>query len=137
MQLLMAVLADRSDLVDGKSSLIGLFQSVVAQTFPTTLHGVLAIRVAFEADAADRVRVTAALRRASADGSEDHGQIELDAFVPPASATQPLRGIDVTIDLEGTELPGPGLYTFEVTVDDRPVASVPLSAVRLAEAARA
>lgn len=129
----MAVLADRSDLVEGKASLIGIFQSIVASSFPTQLHGVLAIRVAVDPDEADWVEVSTALRR---DGAE-LGALSMSAFVPPPTPTQPLRGIDVTIDLEGTELPEPGLYTFEVAVDGRPVASVPLSVLRLAAAGRA
>lgn len=133
MQLLMAVLADRSDLVEGRASLIGIFQSVVASSFPTELHGVLAIRVAMDADEAEWVEVSAALRR---DGA-DLGELSLSAFVPPATPAQPLRGIDVTVDLEGTELPEPGLYTFEVAVDGRPIATVPLSVLSLGPGARA
>ena len=129
----MAVLADRSDLVEGKASLIGIFQSLVASAFPTTLNGVLAIRVAMDADEAEWVEVRAALRR---DGAE-YGDLSIPAFVPPATPSQPLRGIDVTIDLEGTELPEPGLYTFEIAVDGTPVATVPLSVLRLGTAARA
>lgn len=129
----MAVLADRSDLVEGKASLIGIFQSVVASAFPTELHGVLAIRVAMDADEADWVEVSAELRR---DGTA-LGDLSMSAFVPPATPSQPLRGIDVTVDLEGTELPQPGLYTFEIAVDGRPIATVPLSVLRLGPAAHA
>lgn len=129
----MAVLADRSELVEGKASLIGIYQSVVASAFPTALHGVLAIRVAMGADDPDLVEVSAALRR---DGTE-HGELSMSALVPPGTPSQPLRGIDVTIDLEGTELPEPGLYTFEIAVDGTPVATVPLSVLRLGAPARA
>ena len=133
MQLLMAVLADRNDLVEGKASLIGIFQSIVASEFPTTLHGILAIRVAIEPDEPEVVEVSARLRR----GELDFGELAIDAFVPPASHAQPLRGLDVTIDLEGTELPEPGLYTFEVAVGGQAVASVPLSVLGMGAAARA
>jgi hypothetical protein len=132
-QLLMAALADRSELVDGKANLMGLFQSIVAAHFPTVLHGVLAIRVAVDADEAEWVEVAATLRHAG----EEYGEISVAAFVPPATAGQPLRGIDVTIDLEGTELPEPGLYTFEVAVGGEHVASVPLSALATASPGRA
>jgi hypothetical protein len=126
-QLLMAVLADRNDLVEGKASLIGIFQSIVASSFPTTMHGILAIRVAVDPDEPEVVEVSARLHR----GDVDFGELAIDAFVPPASHAQPLRGLDVTIDLEGTELPEPGLYTFEVAVGGMPVASVPLSVVAM------
>jgi hypothetical protein len=132
-QLLMAALADRSELIDGKANLMGLFQSIVSSRFPTALHGVLAIRVAMDADEAEWVEVSAALRH----GGEDLGEVSMAAFVPPGTPAQPLRGIDVTIDLEGTELPGPGLYTFEVAVDGRHVASVPLSVLSMAAPGRA
>lgn len=129
----MAVLADRNDLVEGKASLIGIFQSIVASEFPTTLHGILAIRVAVEADEPEVVEVSARLRR----GELDLGELAIDAFVPPASDAQPLRGLDVTIDLEGTELPQPGLYIFEVAVGGQHVASVPLSVLAMGAPARA
>ena len=41
MRTLMAVLADRAEEVDGKGSVIGIFQAVSAKRFPTTLNGVL------------------------------------------------------------------------------------------------
>jgi hypothetical protein len=132
-QLLMATLADRSELVDGKANLMGLFQSIVASRFPTALHGVLAIRVSVDEDEAEWVEVSATLRR----GDEDFGEVSISAFVPPASPGQPLRGIDVTIDLEGTELQEPGLYTFEVAVGGEHVASVPLSALAMGVPGRA
>ena len=133
MQLLMAALADRSELVDGKANLMGLFQSIVASRFPTALHGVLAIRVAVDPDEAEWVEVSATLRH----GEQEFGEGSMAAFVPPATPAQPLRGIDVTIDLEGTELPEPGLYTFEVSVGANHVASVPLSALAMAAPGRA
>ena len=129
----MAVLADRNVLDDGKASLIGLFQSIAASEFPTAMHGVLAIRVAVDADEAEWVQVSAALRH----GAEDLGELAMDAYVPPGTSAQPLRGLDVTIDLEGTELPEPGVYSFEVRVDGEHVASVPLSVVALSAPARA
>ena len=128
----MAALADRSELVDGKANLMGLFQSIVASEFPTALHGVLAIRVAVDADEAEWVEVSASLRH----GTENLGEVSMAAFVPPATASQPLRGIDVTIDLEDTERPEPGLYTFEVAVGSEHVASVPLSALAMAAPGR-
>ena len=129
----MAVLADRSELIEGKASLIGIFQSIVASRFPTTLHGVLAIRVAVDADEAEFVEVSATLRR----DAIELGALSMTASVPPVTPAQPLRGLDVTIDLDGTELPEPGLYTFDVTVDGRSVATVPLSVLPTAGVARA
>ena len=49
-------------------------------------------------------------------------------FAPPKSALQPLRGIDITIDLRGTLLPTPRVFHFEIWADDLLRASVPLSA---------
>ena len=44
------------------------------------------------------------------------------------SPLQPLRGVDVTVDLRGTFLPVPGVYRFEVWCQDALHAIVPLSA---------
>ena len=129
----MAVLADASDEVEGKTRLVGIFQSLVVSQFPTALQGVLAIRVAFERDDPEFVEVVATFRR----GLDQLAELSVPAFVPPATFAQPLRGLDVTIDLAGTRIFEPGVYAFDVAVDGDELASVPLSIVRAGPVARA
>lgn len=124
----MTVLADASEERNGKGSVLGIFQAVTAPRFPTTLNGVLVLR--FSLDEAEEADVEGVLIDTRLIGPDDEelATLEVAADVPPKSALQPLRGIDVTVDLRGTLLPAPGLYRFEVWVDDELQAVVPLSA---------
>ena len=128
MRTLMAVLADRAEEVDGKGSVIGIFQAVTAKRFPTTLNGVLVLRFSLD-DPEDENTDGVILdnRLIGPDGGQLASMKVADS-APPKSALQPLRGIDITIDLRGTLLPTPGVYRFEIWADDRLRASVPLSA---------
>ena len=124
----MAVLADRAEEVDGKGSVIGIFQAVTARRFPTTMGGVLALRFSLEDEADAGVEgLVIDTRLMGPDGSR-LATLQIATFVEPKSALQPLRGVDVTVDLRGTLLPVPGVYRFEVWSDDVLHAIVPLSA---------
>src|SRR5690348_7851441 len=113
MRTLMAVLADRAEEVDGKGSVIGIFQAVTAQRFPTTLSGVLALRFTFvEPEDAESEGVILETRFIGRDGSQLAKGHVADA-VPAKTPVQPLRGIDIRIDLRGTLLPVPGVYRIE------------------------
>ena len=124
----MAVLADRAEEVDGKGSVIGIFQAVTAKRFPTTLNGVLVLRFSLDdqEDEADE-GVILDSRLIGPDGKE-LAAMQVADVAPPRTALQPLRGIDVTIDLRGTLLPVPGVYRFEIWAKDQLRAVVPLSA---------
>lgn len=124
----MAVLADRVEEVDGKGSVIGIFQAVTAKRFPTTLNGVMVLRFSLddpEDDAHEGVVLES--RFVGPDGTT-LASMQVADDAPPRSALQPLRGIDVTIDLRGTLLPAPGVYRFEIWARDQLRAVVPLSA---------
>jgi hypothetical protein len=124
----MSVLADRAEEVDGKGSVIGIFQAVAATRFPTTLNGFLVLRLSLddpEDDGADGVVLEN--RLIGPDGAQ-LAAMQVADFAPPRTASQPLRGIDITIDLRGTLLPTPGVYRFEVWAGDELRAVVPLAA---------
>ena len=125
----MSVLADRAEEVDGKGSVIGIFQAVTARRFPTTLNGDLVLRFSLDdAEDADVDGVILDSRFIGPDGVQ-LASMEVADFAPPASELQPLRGIDITIDLRGTLLPTPGVYRFEVWAGGQLRAVIPLSAV--------
>jgi hypothetical protein len=128
MRTLMAILADRAEEVDGKGSVIGIFQAVTARRFPTTMSGVLALRFSFDDPEDDEVDgVVLDSRLIGPDGSR-LATMQVADFAPPRTPVQPLRGIDVTIDLRGTLLPTPGVYRFEIWERDQLRAVVPLGA---------
>jgi hypothetical protein len=128
MRTLMAVLADRAEEVDGKGSVIGIFQAVTAKRFPTTLSGVLALRFSFDDPEDEAIEgVILETRFIGPDGGQLAKGHVADAVLPKTQL-QPLRGIDITIDLRGTLLPVPGVYRIEVWAFDELRAVVPLSA---------
>lgn len=124
----MAVLADRAEEVDGKGSVIGIFQAVTAKRFPTTLAGVMVLRFSLDGpeDAADE-GVILESRFLGPDGTQ-LASLKVADSAPPASPLQPLRGIDVTIDLRGTLIPRPGVYRFEIWARDELRAVIPFAA---------
>ena len=121
----MAVLADRSEVVNDKPNVIGIFQSVLAASFPTTLTGVLVIRIALESDESEAV-VHLGMRFVR--GRTVLAELGLRADVAPATPEQPLRGLDLTVDLLGTLVPEPGQYAFEIRAGSRLLTRVPFSA---------
>ena len=130
MRTLMAVLADRAEEVDGKGSVIGIFQAVTATRFPTTLNGWLVLRLSLDDPEDDDVDgIVLDSRFIGPDGTRLASMQVVDV-VPPRTALMPLRGVDLTIDLRGTLLPEPGVYRFEVWARDELRAVVPLAAWR-------
>ena len=124
----MSVLADRAEEVDGKGSVIGIFQAVTAPRFPTTLNGWLVLRFSLDDpddDAEEGVIFDS--RLIGPDGST-LATMQVADFAPPRTALQPLRGIDMTIDLRGTLLPVPGVYRFEIWAKEQLRSVVPLAA---------
>ena len=128
MRTLMAVLADRAEEVNGKGSVIGIFQAVTARRFPTTMGGVLALRFSLDDEADAGVEGLVIDTRLMGPDGTRLATLEIATFAPPKSTAQPLRGVDVTVDLRGTLLPVPGVYRFEVWCDDTLHAIVPLAA---------
>jgi hypothetical protein len=124
----MSVLADRAEEVDGKGSVIGIFQAVAAKRFPTTLSGYLVLRFSLDDPEDDGVDGVVLDNRFIGPDGVQLASMEVADFAPPASALQPLRGIDITIDLRSTLLPAPGVYRFEVWARDELRAVVPLAA---------
>jgi len=124
----MAVLADRAGEVDGKGSVIGIFQAVTARRFPTTLSGVLVLRFSLDDPEDDEVEgVLLEIRLVGSDGAELSKMPVADS-VPPRGPLNPLRGIDLTLDLHGILLPTPGVYRFEIRARDALQAVVPVAA---------
>jgi hypothetical protein len=124
----MSVLADRAEEVDGKGSVIGIFQAVTAQRFPTTLNGYLVLRFSLDDPEDEGVDGVILEGRFIGPGGDRLASMEVADVAQPRSDLQPLRGIDVTIDLRGTLLPTPGVYRFEIWARDELRAVVPLSA---------
>jgi hypothetical protein len=124
----MAVLADRADEVDGKGSVIGIFQAITATRFPTTLSGWLVLRFSLDDPEDDDIEgVVLDSRFIGPDGTQ-LASMQVADVVVPRTPLQPLRGVDVTIDLQGTLLPMPGVYRFEIWERDELRAVVPLGA---------
>jgi hypothetical protein len=124
----MAVVADRAEEVDGKSSLFGIFQAVAANRFPTMLNGVLVLRFSLDEPEDDAIEgLILETRFVAADGTV-LGKLDIAADAPPRTDLMPLRGIDVTVDLTGTLLPAPGVYRFEVRAAGALRAVVPIAA---------
>jgi hypothetical protein len=128
MRTLMAVLADRAEEVDGKGSVIGIFQAVTAQRFPTTLNGWLVLRFSLDDPEDDEIEGVILESRFIGPDGADLASMEVADFAPPRTALQPLRGIDITINLHDTLLPTPGVYRFEIWVRDELRAVVPVAA---------
>jgi hypothetical protein len=128
MRTLIAILADRADEIDGKSTIVGVFQAVTARRFPTTLNGVLVLRFSLDDPEDDAIEGLILETRFLGPDREQLGRLEIAADAPPRTALMPLRGIDVTVDLTGTLLPAPGVYRFEVWARDELRAVVPVAA---------
>ena|SRR5207237_7380181 len=128
MRTLMSVLADRADEIDGKGSVIGIFQAVVAQRFPTALNGVLVLRFSLDDDEDAEAEGLILDVRLMGPAGDRLSSMNVAADVPPKSDLQPIRGIDVTLDLRSVLLPRPGVYRFEVWAADRLASVVPLAA---------
>lgn len=128
MRTLMAILADRAQEIDGKSSLVGIFQAVSANRFPTTLNGVLVLRFSLDDPDDDVIQGLILEARFLGPDRQQLGRLEIAADAPPRSDLMPLRGVDVTVDLTGTLLPTPGVYRFEVWALGELRAVVPVAA---------
>ena len=124
----MAVLADRAEEVDGKGSVIGIFQAVTARRFPTTLNGFLVLRFSLDDPEDDAVEGLILEARFIGPDGRQLGRLEIAADAPPRTQLVPLRGIDVTVDVAGTLLPAPGVHRFEVWALGELRAVVPLGA---------
>lgn len=126
LQLDFAVIADYA-LIDqgGKLSVIGIFQHVWVQAFPALhprTHLVLRLRGKRTEIGEHRVSI----RFTDQKGNElmgGEGAVQLGE--PPAGITEMEAGAVLVFDVP---LPEPGLYHFEIDVDDAPVARVPLTA---------
>jgi len=127
MRTLMSVLADRAEEVDGKGSVIGIFQAVTARRFPTTLSGVLALRFSFDDPGDEEIEGIVLDVRLLGPEGDQLSKMSVADFVPPKAALSPLRGLDVTLDLRTILLPRPGVYRFEISAWDEVRAVVPLS----------
>jgi hypothetical protein len=125
----MSVLADRAEEVDGKGSVIGIFQAVTARQFPTTLNGDLVLRFSLDDPEDEDVEGVVLDSRFIGPDGVQLASMEVADFAPPRSDLQPLRGVDITIDLRGTLLPAPGVYRFEVWARDELRAVVPFAAL--------
>ena len=128
MRTLMAILADRTDDVDGKTSLIGIFQAVTARRFPTTLNGVLVLRFSLDDPGDDAIKGLILETRFIGPDRQQLGRLEIATDAPPRTELMPLRGVDVTVDIAGTLLPAPGVYRFEVWALGELRAVVPVGA---------
>ena len=110
----MAILADRAEEINGKTTLVGIFQAVAANRFPTTLNGVLVLRFSLDDDEDEAIDAVILETRFFGPDRQQLGTLQVATDAPPRTELMPLRGIDVTVDLTGTLLPTPGVYRFEV-----------------------
>lgn len=114
MRTLMAILADRAEEIDGKSTIVGVFQAVTARRFPTTLNGVLILRFSLDDPEDDAIAGLILEMRFLGPDGQQLGRFEVATDAPLRTALMPLRGIDLTVDLTGTLLPVAGVHHFEV-----------------------
>lgn len=125
MQLLLATLCDSAADYQGKLCVLGSFDTLCAQKFPV-MHPQcsLALRLLF--DPPDRGRHTLDIRLMS-----EQGQEVMPPFQPVMEVAFPAGNIpfvtrNLVLNLQGLNFAAPGVYRFEVRMDDRPLVSVPL-----------
>ena len=135
MEVKLALLADGANVSrEGKLNLLGIFDTLFARSFPTT-HPQMQLVIRFEA----------AIREA---GSTRQVEIQLVAgdggilFRLPGTLTVQQHGglgdtirMDHVLTLNHVQFERPGRYRFDVLVDGRVAAAVPLQVEEIAAAA--
>jgi len=116
--------------VAGKLNILGVFDRIHALEFPAQ-HGRVTLVLRLEARAPDAGHHEVLIRLRTPDGGE---LLRLDGNLEVG----PAPGDDVTriphvLNLDGVVFPAPGVYHFEIIVDDEILAEIPLNLVRHVE----
>lgn len=119
--------------VDGKPSLIGIFNDIQVEQLPVRIpRASFAARIHFTAEEAGR-KHTVELAISDPSGTEiarPGGDVDLP-HPPPGMETV---AVDLPLQFDGFELTSAGRYTFLLHVDGAPTAAVQLSVRQVANA---
>jgi hypothetical protein len=125
MKLDFALLADAATVdASGKLSILGVFDRIRARDFPAR-HGRIALVMRLSTVAEDSGGHRAEIRLVDPDGNDLvtlNGNLEVRATAPEGEETR----VPQVLNLDGIAFPRAGRYRFEIRVDDRLVATLPL-----------
>src|SRR5438128_1800650 len=131
MRVSLALLADYSNVSrEGKLNILGIFDTIYAPSFPTT-HAHLQLVVRFEADASE----AGSTRQVEVQFRTQDGAVLFR--LPGAMTVQPgelgesIR-TDHILNVNSLAFERPGRYAFDVLVDGRVAATVPLRVEQIA-----
>ncbi len=124
MDLDFAVIADAANVSqEGKLNLLGVFDTIWAREFPFR-HAAMVFVLRVKADFTEQGNHHLEVRLIDADGGQLF-RAEGPLQVPPGPPGRPIRP-HVVLGLSGVSFARPGDYSFEVMLDGRHLASVPL-----------
>lgn len=127
MEIRFAVMADAANVSrEGKVNITGIFDRINAQEFPAVhMGGYLVLGI--EAHAAEAGRHKVRILFVDADGNllmEMNGGL---VVLEPEDRSTPVRGNEI-IQTQMIPLPASGEYSFDIFIDDRYEASIPVTA---------
>lgn len=130
MQVLTAVLCDSAADYQGKLCVLGAFDTIWAQKFPAVhAHCSLAMRFLFrDTDLGDH-RLEIVFLDADGRNLLPRGPINLNLKVEAIPDRTYFLSRNLVINLQGLPLQMAGQYAFDVKIDSRTIANIPLQAV--------
>jgi hypothetical protein len=124
-----ATLADHAEVVNGKVYLMGGgFDTIYSRTVPV-VHRKLHVVLILEVGPAERQRDLA--MEVALEDEDGHrlgplGEGSLRVGSAPSLKPGQASVVPIQMEFEGLEFPGPGLYSFKVTVDGDEIARIPV-----------
>ena len=113
-----------------KMNLLGVFDSVGAKKFPAK-HRRCCIALRIRMSSVEAGKHPLKIGFADADGSsigiDVNGELELRRM-PPGRTNM---AVNMVVPLDNLPLPKPGSYSIDLSIDNRPMASLPLDAVQV------
>jgi hypothetical protein len=125
---LFAFLADSANVAgDGRLNALGIFRDIFAPSYPATHnHMSLAMALDLEPIDAGRTRLVV-VRFLTADG-QALATVNINIEIPPPPLPPARTPLSNVVNFNSIPLPEEGDYEFNISIDDRPIFSVPLRA---------
>jgi hypothetical protein len=133
MEILTACLCDSAADYNGKLCILGAFDTIQVRQLPYVHpHCSVAIRMLLKDPDQGSHKIVVGL--IDSDGKEllPAGKIGIDFQVPPMPGNAFFISSNVVLNLQGLMLPSASQYSFDVSIDGRIHARIPLQVVRVA-----
>lgn len=132
MKLLLATLCDSAADYQGKLCVLGAFDTLCAPQFPV-VHPQCSLAVRLHFDSEDSGRHEMSIRLLDENGREVMPAFtpRMDVFFPPGNV--PFVSRNLVLNLQRLRFEKPGVYVFEIILENNLLMSLPLRVTRMEE----